>query len=166
MREQFGFRRTECACAFCQLPCRHIPGSLDVSDLARLCPPGLDVFRWAEEHLRALADRPVPTLVPARQANGACHWLFHGQCAVHENAPYSCAFFDSHMTAAEATRRSAATLQARKDDAAREGLYYRVWRHLYRKGLTATFGDKSALLEEAREIRRCFEQRVGSGPKA
>jgi hypothetical protein len=153
-REQFGFRRTNCTCVFCQAPCRHIPGSLDVSDLSRLCPPGQDVFRWAEEHLRALAGRPVPTLVPARRADGSCHWLFQGQCTVHENAPYSCAFFDAHMTEAEIHQRSAATIQAREEDAAGKGLYYRVWLHLCQKGLTAPFGDKAALSAEASEIRR------------
>src|SRR5438128_2537880 len=96
IREQFGFQRTRCGCVFCQAPCKHIPGSLDVSDLWRLCPKGQDVFTWAEEHLRVLPDKAFPTLVPVRQVNGHCHWFVQGKCAVHENAPYSCAFFDSH----------------------------------------------------------------------
>src|SRR5437762_9516532 len=100
-REQHGFRRTECACAFCTAPCRHVPGSLDVSDLARLCPAGRDVFAWAEEHLRAVTDKPYPTLVPARGPDGHCHWYFDGGCAVHDRAPYSCAFFDAHMSEEE-----------------------------------------------------------------
>ena len=90
-REAFGFARTICDCAFCQAPCRHIPGSLDVADLPSLCPPGQDVFTWAEEHLRAIVDKGFPTLVPARTANGHCHWLFQGRCAVHASASYSCA---------------------------------------------------------------------------
>ncbi len=104
-REQHGFRRTVCGCEFCKAPCRHVPGSLDVSDLGRLCPPNEDVFTWAAQHLRAVVDKPFPTLVPARQTNGHCHWLFDGRCAVHGSAPYSCAFFDSHMTDAEVERR-------------------------------------------------------------
>src|SRR5205807_19611 len=68
VRAQFDFRRTRCGCEFCTAPCRHIPGSLDVSDLSRLCPPTQDLFSWAEEHLVALTDKPFPTLVPARQA--------------------------------------------------------------------------------------------------
>jgi hypothetical protein len=111
------------------------------------------VFAWAEEHLRALTGLPVPTLVPARQADGSCHWLFDGKCAVHENAPYSCAFFDSHMTEFEAERRSEATVQARREDAAKDGLYYRVWLHLCRKGLIGRFGDRAALSEEVRKIQ-------------
>src|SRR6266513_2677801 len=83
VRERYGFRRTQCACELCRAPCRHLPGSLDVADLWRLCPPGRDLFEWAEEHLRALTDKPYPTLVPLRLKGGPCHWLFDGQCAVH-----------------------------------------------------------------------------------
>jgi hypothetical protein len=156
VREQFGFRRTVCGCEFCKAPCRHVPGSLDVSDLDRLCPPGRDLLAWAEEHLRAVTDKPFPTLVPARQANGHCHWFFAGGCAVHDHAPYSCAFFDAHMTEAEVERRSAATIRARQEDAARQGPYYRVWLHLCQRGLTSRSGDRVALAEEVRELRRRF----------
>jgi hypothetical protein len=152
LREVHRFRRTVCSCALCAAPCRHIPGSLDPSDLARLCPAGQDLLTWAEQHLRALTDRPVPTLVPARQADGACHWHFDGRCAVHDNAPYSCAFFDSHMSGEEERRRTAATLRARLEDAAAGGLYYRVWQHLCQRGLTARVGDRAALLQEARQV--------------
>jgi hypothetical protein len=153
-RETYGFPRTVCGCEFCRAPCRHMPGSLDVTDLTRLCPPDQDFFAWAEQHLRALTDKPYPTLVPARQENGACHWLFGGLCAVHENAPFSCAFFDMHMTDLEVTRRTAATIQARQDDAARNGLYYRVWLHLCRKELIGIPGNRAALAEELHEMRR------------
>ena len=50
-REQYGFRRTRCGCDLCRAPCKHIPGSLDVEDLLRLCPENRDPFEWAEEHL-------------------------------------------------------------------------------------------------------------------
>jgi hypothetical protein len=153
-RRQFGFDRTRCDCELCRAPCRHIPGSLAIGDLERLCPPGADTFAWAEEHLRAITDKPFPTLVPARQANGHCHWLFQGLCAVHENAPYGCAFFDSHMPPAEAERRSAATIQARLADAKENGLHYRVWQHLRSKGLIVRSGDRATLAVERQQIRR------------
>ncbi|HWY88572.1 MAG TPA: hypothetical protein VNX28_17805 [Gemmataceae bacterium] len=152
-REDYGFRRTKCGCEFCRAPCRHMPGSLDVTDITRLCPPGQDVFAWAEQHLRALTDKPYPTLVPARQDNGACHWLCGGLCAVHDDAPFSCAFFDMHMTEEEIEARSAATIQARQDDAARNGLYQRVWLHLCREGLIGVPGNRAALAEELRVLR-------------
>jgi hypothetical protein len=153
-REQHGFRRTVCGCEFCRAPCRHMPGSLDVSDLLRLCPPGQDVFAWAEQHLRALTDKPVPTLVPARQPNGHCHWLFDGRCVVHDVAPFGCAFFDAHMSDAEAERRAEATMQARRADAAQQGLYYRVWLHLQRKGLVQPSGDRMGLGDDWRQVQR------------
>jgi hypothetical protein len=158
-REQHGFHRTACACVLCAAPCRHIPGSLDTSDLARLCPAGRDVFSWAEEHLRALTDKPFPTLVPARGASGHCHWHFDGKCAVHDAAPYGCAFFDAHMPAEEVRKRSEATIKARKEDAAVGGLYYRVWLHLCRKGLTSPSGDRAGLAEEVRRLHRDADRR-------
>jgi hypothetical protein len=158
MDVQHGFERTVCGCAFCQAPCRHVPGSLDVADLHRLCPANADVFAWAELHLRALTDKDVPTLVPARQENGHCHWYLHGQCAVHGQAPYSCAYFDTHMPDDEVRRRSAATLAARRDDAASGGLYTRVWRHLCRQGMTARSGDRDALAHELRQVRHSLEE--------
>jgi hypothetical protein len=158
VREQFGFQRTVCACEMCRAYCRHVPGSLDVADLARLCPPGQDLFRWAEEHLRARTDKPFPLLVPARQSNGHCHWLFNGQCAVHGNAPYSCAFFDSHMADSEANRRYAATVTAVQDDKARQGPYYRVWQYLCKKGLIGVPADWDALTADMRRIGRRVER--------
>lgn len=154
VREAHGFRRTECGCAFCSVYCRHMPGTLDPADLTPLCRDERDVFVWAEQHLRALVDQPYPTLVPARNHRGHCHWYFDGKCAVHENAPYSCAFFDAHQSEVEVARRAAATIQACKEDAAANGLYYRVWRHLCGKGLIARRGDRQALLAEMQEIRR------------
>ena len=64
---------------------------------------------WAREHLRASKGLQVfnpmtgkklqiPSLVPAKQSNGHCHWLqSDGRCAVHENSPFGCAFLDQHM---------------------------------------------------------------------
>ncbi len=160
-REGHGFQRTECACAFCTAPCRHVPGSLDPADLERLCPPGQDLFAWAEAHLRAVTDKPFPTLVPARGPDGHCHWHFDGKCTVHDRAPYSCAFFDSHMADAEVRRRSAATVRAREEDAAADGLYHRLWQHLRRLGLTCPSGDRAALREDVRRIARDADRRRG-----
>lgn len=154
VRAEFGFRRTECGCGFCKAYCRHLPGALDPSDLPRLCPPAQDVFSWAEQHLRAMLDKPYPTLVPARHDSGACHWYFDGRCAVHDDAPYSCAFFDSHMPQSEVERRVAVTVQAIRQDVAANGLYYRVWLHLRQKGLIGRPGDRAALVREVQKLWR------------
>ncbi len=155
--EKYGFRRTECACAFCRTPCRHMPGSLDVSDLEQLCPPGSDLFTWAEEHLRAVTDKAFPTLVPRRGPDGYCHWFYEGRCVVHAVAPYSCAYFDAHQSEGEVRRRSVATIRARQEDATAGGLYYRVWRHLCAKGLIGPSGNRAALADDLRQLRRQLE---------
>jgi hypothetical protein len=158
-REEQGFRRTVCACEFCRAPCRHVPGGLTPADLGRLCPRGSNVDEWAEQHLRAVVGLPAPTLVPARGPEGHCHWLFEGRCAVHEHAPFGCAFFDSHQPEAEVRRRSAAVIAARREDAAAGGLHYRVWLHLWRRGLTERPGDRAGLTKELDRICRYAERR-------
>lgn len=153
VREQHGFHRTKCGCDLCRAPCHHIPGSLDIDDLERLCPPGQNLFTWAEEHLRALTTKVFPTIVPARHPNGHCHWLFAGRCLVHDNAPYSCAFFDCHMPPDEVERRAAPTIAARTKDAANKGLYYQVWLHLCQRGLIGPPGDRAGLADELHRLR-------------
>ncbi len=156
-REHHGFRRTRCACAYCQAPCRHVPGALDPADLPALCPQGHDLFAWAEGHLRALTDKSYPVLVPARCEDGACHWYFDGRCAVHDNAPYGCAFFDAHQSQPEIDRRVEATVRAIREDAAAEGPYYRLWLHLRQKGLIGRPGDRASLRRAMDEIRHRAE---------
>lgn len=154
IREEFGFGRTVCGCSFCQVHCRHLPGTLVPSDLGRLCPPGHDVLAWAEVHLRALTDKPYPALVPARGVFGHCHWFFDGKCAVHADAPFGCAFFDPHMAEDEVHRRAAAMVEAVREDDAVQGLYRRVWDHLRQRGLTGRSGDRDAAIEEIARIHR------------
>jgi hypothetical protein len=155
VRQRHGFSRTVCDCVFCRVPCRHVPGGLDPEDLDRLCPPGQDLFAWAEEHLRALTNQPYPILVPARAAHGGCHWHFQGKCAVHENAPYGCAFFDAHQSDSEVAQRYAATVRARQQDAAQQGIYYQVWLYLCQRGLIGVPGKRSTL---EREVKSLLEQ--------
>jgi hypothetical protein len=134
-----------------------MPGTLVPSDLARLCPAGQDVFAWAEQHLRALTGKPYPALVPARGAYGPCHWFFDGKCAVHAGAPFGCAFFDAHMPDEEVARRSAAMVEAIREDAAAGGVYGRVWRHLREKGLVVPAGDRAAVRAGMEKVRRKAE---------
>ena len=86
VRTEFGFARTECACERCASDCRVVPGYLVPADVERLsrhlgyrnplsfaaakllASPGATVLQ--EGRLRQL-----PTLVPRRQANGACVWM-------------------------------------------------------------------------------------------
>lgn len=85
-RTTFGFNRTECACAECALNCRFIPGYLIPTDIAAIANHlGYEnLLTFALENLLAspgatvMTNRElfqIPTLVPARQPNGACKFL-------------------------------------------------------------------------------------------
>lgn len=153
VREQFGFSRTSCACAMCRVYCGHVPGRLTPPDLIRMAPAGAAVLAWSEQHLRAATDQPFPKLIPAQRPDGSCHWLDQGLCAVHADAPFGCAFFDAHMTAEQVRERSRAASQSCVDDAAAEGLYTEVWRHLLARGLTSPPPNRAAVDREMRRIR-------------
>lgn len=156
-----GFDRTRCGCEMCRIPCKHVPGALDPEDLPRMCPENHDIFSWAEEHLRALTNKPYPTLVPARQANGSCHWHFDGLCAVHDVSPFGCAFFDSHMSYEEAEKRREATIASRLKDKDKKGLYYQVWQHLCRLGKIGRPGNRAGMRAEGQKLLRTIERRMG-----
>jgi hypothetical protein len=139
-RSEFGFDRTVCACDACTLNCHHIPGYLIPADLERMqqqLAPGEDLLAWAQRNLLAspgavvlCLGQPVriPTLVPARRADGVCNFLTDsGRCAIHAVAPFGCAFFDAHMPSAEADRRSKRGLQAVLEAWDTGGLYARLW---------------------------------------
>lgn len=135
MRTEFGYSRTECSCRKCQLWCEHQPGFLVPSDLDRLIPPDQDALAWAELHLRAsLGFRTVvgpmilciPSLVPAKQAHGHCHWYSDGNCQVHDVAPFGCAFLDQHLTQRDAEERNEAGRESRGRTFERNELYAQI----------------------------------------
>lgn len=142
-RIMFGFARTECACDECALNCRFIPGYLIPTDLdAMTAHLGYEsVLTFALEHLLAspgatvMADGEVfqiPTLVPARQTNGACKFLTkENHCAVHAVSPFGCSHFDVHQSKVEADERSLRGLHAIAQEWSAGGLYARVWAILH-----------------------------------
>lgn len=149
-RTEFGFPRTVCDCKECTLYCRYIPGYLIPADLDRIhqyLAPDEDLYAWARRYLLAspgakVAQRGgifrIRTLVPARQARGACTLLtVENRCAIHAVAPYGCGFFDSHMTPSEADRRSLRGLHAVLEAWASGNLYPQIWVALDRAGLKA-----------------------------
>lgn len=149
-RTEFGFRRTVCACRECTLNCRHIPGYLIPDDLERIhqhLAPGGDLFAWARQHLLASPGAKVqhrgkiiriPTLVPARQPNGACTFLtVADRCAIHAVAPFGCAFFDAHQDRAESDQRSLRGLQAVMEAWSTGARYALDWITLDQAGLRA-----------------------------
>jgi Fe-S-cluster containining protein len=149
-RTEFGFERTQCACAPCTANCYHIPGYLIPADLARIAAfhqPGREFISWAHRHLLAspgalVAQKGrlfrIPTLVPARRDDGACVFLTpEGSCRIHPVAPFACAFFDHHMSGTEADRRSARGLMEIARAFQSGTLYAQVWVMLHQAGLVA-----------------------------
>lgn len=106
-RNDYGFKRVTCGCRMCQIPCEHMPGMLAPDDVARIAEHlgYKDIDQFAAENLLASPGAVVmfkghvirlPTLVPARQASGACKFYKSGNCTIHEAAPFGCAFVDMH----------------------------------------------------------------------
>jgi len=104
-----GFARTECACPDCVACCRRQPGPLAPGDLERIsehlygsaimlslhlfwASPGAVVMNTATRELAM-----VGTITP-RLDGGRCVFLqADDRCAVHEVAPFGCAYLDMHM---------------------------------------------------------------------
>jgi hypothetical protein len=105
-RTEFGVARTVCACSICVTNCHFVPGSLIPADLHRISEylGESDLTRFALDNLLASPGAiiftrgrliRIRTLVPARRADGVCHFLTAGDiCSIHAVSPYSCAMFD------------------------------------------------------------------------
>jgi hypothetical protein len=153
-RTEFGFARTICACDACTAHCRRVPGYLIPADLERLRQhlPAVDFDHWALQHVLASPGAVVmqrgklfriPTLVPARQPDGACVFLTpDSRCAIHALAPFGCAFFDAHQAADEADRRSGRGLRAILEDWIANGPYAQLWTSLHAAGRVAPAPEK------------------------
>ena len=159
-RSEFGFARTECACAECAAHCRFVPGYLVPQDLERMSQSlgYANLVRFAFENLLASPGATVmsavdgrvfriPTIVPQRGASGACKFLQRGECRAHEVSPYGCAMFDAHQSNEEANRRSARGLQeiAREWAGEPRSIYVCLWRMLDVAGLRAVAPELARL---------------------
>ena len=150
-RTEFGFTRTVCACAGCARHCRQVPGYLIPADVPRISRAlgCASPFVFALKYLLASPGATVarggtlyqiPTLVPRRQANGACVFLDdNNRCRIHAVAPYGCSFFDAHQAPAEADERSQRGLSeiARHWANLPPSLYVLLWHWLARTGRQA-----------------------------
>lgn len=142
-RTTFGFHRTECACEECALNCRFIPGYLIPTDIAAIANHlGYEnLLTFALNNLLASPGATVmangklfqiPTLVPARQANGACKFLTaESRCAIHSVSPFGCSYFDVHQSQAEADERSLTGLRAIAQEWRAGGIYAQLWTTLH-----------------------------------
>lgn len=144
VRTEFGFERTIADGPQEQLACKTSPGYLIPSDLDRMAKAiGFENTKeWALQHLLAspgmkIGWRHLVTgkmevghiriLVPARNGAGHCEHFVDGKCAIHEAAPFGCAFFDCSQSAKEYERRSIAGLLAIQGDWIVKGPYSKIW---------------------------------------
>ena len=130
------FERTVCACPECSRHCTTCPGMLIPGDLERMAEHlGIVPYGYLGAALLASPGALVAkdghlfriqTIVPAMRA-GKCVFLERGRCKVHPVAPFGCAYFDSHMGAAEADRRSATALASIMVNRAYRSFWQQLW---------------------------------------
>lgn len=163
-REAFGEYRTVCDCRACTINCEWIPGYLIPDDLTRLAgrvakvnaltKTDMTFEEWALDNLLASPGAlvfkngvpfRVPTLVPARGEDGhSCKflavntWAAGGKsCQIHEDAPFGCAFFYSHLPEDYVQRLSGKGLESVILDWRANGPYAKLWTFLNRAGRVA-----------------------------
>jgi hypothetical protein len=171
IRQEGGFKRTTCGCELCSCYCKVMPGFLVPSDLERLIPKDADPMAWARTHLRASKGSvmvntltgetisSIPSLVPAKQANGHCHWLNQdGKCNVHSDSPFGCAFYDQHMKDEEAERRNHYARMTRAQAFDEHSLYAEIWHMLKTEGLVGG-GEYAQSQRELQRVRSTMERR-------
>lgn len=158
-REAYGQYRTVCACNDCTISCKFVPGYLIPADLdlinknvvkstkVALGEQYDDLINWCLDNLLAspgalVVKAGIPfrvrTLVPARdKETGWCKFLKPRStsskeliCTIHDNAPFGCAFFDSHASNEKWQSLSAQGLQSIIIDRQQGGLYSRIWQAL------------------------------------
>jgi len=144
MRTEFGVARTSCSCKTCVANCRTMPGCLVPADLDRMIPAGADPFKWAETNLLAspgalvwsheVGEFRIPTLVPAKKADGSCIHLNGKRCDIHSIAPFGCAFFSCGPEPPGLAKKG---MMAVYDAFRKPGpsLYRNLWAHLAYAGL-------------------------------
>jgi Fe-S-cluster containining protein len=147
-RTEFGVARTECACNTCVANCRFVPGALIPADLDRISEHlnQPDLVQFAFENLLASPGAiicaqdeliTIPTLVPARGADGACRFLKEGRCSIHAVSPFNCAFFGHEQTREEADALSMRGLVEIAKAWQRGDLYAQLWIMLHEAGRIA-----------------------------
>jgi Fe-S-cluster containining protein len=111
------FDRTTCACPTCASCCHDQPGSCAPGDVERIAahlhlPLRVALLRFWASPGALIANSAtgvtarVGTITP-RMQRGRCVFLDEqDRCTIHPVAPFGCAYFDTHMGAAEGQQRS------------------------------------------------------------
>jgi hypothetical protein len=141
-----------------------MPGNLIPDDLGRMIPAGADPLAYARQYLRAsegplvlVRGQPlrVGTLVPATRDGGtACIHFKGGLCAIHEVAPFGCAYFHCRMTQHEGDVLSRKGLIRIMEAHQNRDLYGRLWTALWEEGLrTSSLAERRTALTAAASRR-------------
>lgn len=112
------FARTTCACKDCVDCCKRQPGPLMPGDFERIAEYLHETPEQARRHFFASGGALVMNTDTGRQyrigsitprhVKGRCVFLdAEDRCTIHPVAPYGCAYFDTHMSAAEGQKRGA-----------------------------------------------------------
>lgn len=161
LRTELGFTRIICACRVCTLPCRHMPGMLipsDIEPMSIACGE-LNPLDWAKKTLVASpgalvrgggVEYRIKTLVPASREDGSCTFFEGDHCLIHPVAPFGCAFFDTHMGAAEGDERARASLIVIAKDWHVGGSYSALWNILNSMGRVVRRAEEAR--QEMREV--------------
>jgi len=121
------FKRTVCACSECVKCCHRQPGPLAAGDWERIqAHLGISIQEMADLFcaspgalvMNRLGEvRRIGSITPQRR-KGRCVFLDeHDRCKIHEVAPAGCAYFDTHMGAAEAQYRGSWLAHSQEDPA-------------------------------------------------
>lgn len=122
------FARTTCACAECVDCCKRQPGALAPGELERIAEHLGQSVRvtalkfWASPGALVGDTKTgrtwrVGTITP-RLVRGRCIFLdAQDRCAIHAVAPFGCAYFDTHMSAAEGQPRGSWLAKQQMDPA-------------------------------------------------
>jgi Fe-S-cluster containining protein len=113
------FSRTVCDCDQCKKYCHVQPGHLlpgqmeKIADYLKVTLTEVKKFFWASPGARVMDSKSglqfnIGTITPRYDRHKkACVFLTdEGQCRIHAEAPYGCAFFDTHMSSNEGQQRA------------------------------------------------------------
>jgi hypothetical protein len=118
------------------------------ADLEKICEylGEDDLVSFAFNHLLASPGATVlisgeifqiPTITPARKADGSCHFLENDRCTVHPVSPFGCRFFDHTQSKETADAISMRGLVEIARAWQRGDLYARLWLMLHEAGRIA-----------------------------
>lgn len=121
------FVRTTCACSECVACCKRQPGPLAPGEFERIAEFLGEDRETAKRHFCASPGALVMdtstgrqfrigTITPRMERKRCVFLDEQDRCRIHAVAPFGCAMFDTHMSAAEGRRRGSWLAAEQQDD--------------------------------------------------